>query len=153
VTPDHPGVLVKPTRLYPAAMALSLLLELVRPTTLASGWLRIALAALGMGIGVALLQAGRRRFAAAGTNVPTHLPVERIVRDGPYRWSRNPIYLGLTAIYLGLAFAFDSVWALALLLPVLVVMRFGVIAREERYLDAKFGAEYRAYRARVRRWL
>ena len=81
------------------------------------------------------------------------MPSTTVVTTGLYRLSRNPIYLGLAALYLGLAFAANSGWAVILLLPILAVMRYGVIAREERYLEAKFGDDYRAYKARVRRWL
>ncbi|NQV80212.1 MAG: isoprenylcysteine carboxylmethyltransferase family protein, partial [Alphaproteobacteria bacterium] len=93
------------------------------------------------------------RFRRAGTAVQPYKPSTTVVTDGVYRFSRNPIYLGLTAFYLGLAFAVNSGWAILLLPLVLVVMHYGVIAREERYLEGKFGAAYRDYKNRVRRWL
>jgi protein-S-isoprenylcysteine O-methyltransferase Ste14 len=77
----------------------------------------------------------------------------RDVGDDPYRLSRNPIYLAMTLLYGGIAIAVDSAWPLALLPPLLAVMRYGVIAREERYLDRKFGPQYRRYRDTTRRWL
>ena len=73
--------------------------------------------------------------------------------SGPYRISRNPLYLGLTLIYLALTLAVDTWWGIALLLPLLVVLHHGVVLREERYLERKFGDTYRLYRARVRRYL
>ncbi len=73
--------------------------------------------------------------------------------SGPYRFTRNPIYLGMTIIFTGIAIAADSIWVLALLVPVLVIMNIGVIMREERYLEGKFGEDYRQYKASVRRWL
>ncbi|MFI5210728.1 MAG: methyltransferase family protein, partial [Gemmatimonadales bacterium] len=69
------------------------------------------------------------------------------------RFSRNPMYVGMTLLYLGIALWANSLWPLLLLPAVLVVMRRGVIAREEAYLERRFGDEYRSYRARVRRWL
>ena len=72
---------------------------------------------------------------------------------GPFRYSRNPLYLGLTLLYAGVALLIPSTWPLILLVPVLLVMRWGVIAREERYLAGKFGEPYRTYLTRVRRWL
>ena len=110
-------------------------------------------AGLALVAGLGLLAACFLRFKAAGTNVPTWMPSTALVISGPYRFSRNPIYLALTIIYLGLALAYGSWWPIVLLAPVLIVMRFGVIGREERYLEAKFGDAYRAYRASVRRWI
>ncbi len=89
----------------------------------------------------------------AGTNVPTPLPGTALVRDGIYGHSRNPIYLGLTLVFLGLAALFNSLWFLALLPVVLAVMRYGVIAREERYPTCKFGDAYLKYKSRIGRWI
>ncbi len=94
-----------------------------------------------------------RQFRAAGTNVETWRPTEAIVTRGVYARTRNPIYLAMLAIYTGIALGVDSAWLLALVIPLALVLRYGVIAREERYLEAKFGEPYRAYRATVRRWL
>ena len=76
-----------------------------------------------------------------------------LVTEGPFQFSRNPIYLALTLIYCGIGMAADSGWVLGLVVPVLAVMRYGVIAAEERYLEAKFGEAYRHYKGHVRRWL
>ena len=103
--------------------------------------------------GAGVMAMAMRGFKAAGTNVQTVLPATALVTTGIYARSRNPIYVALTTIYLGLALALNAVWALGLLVPVLVVMHYGVIRREERYLERKFGDAYRDYSARVRRWL
>ena len=92
-------------------------------------------------------------MAKAGSNVPTNLPTTTIVESGPYRFTRNPIYLGMLLVLLGLSIALDNLWLAALLLPFAIVIRYGVVAREEAYLEGKFGDVYRGYRARVRRWL
>jgi protein-S-isoprenylcysteine O-methyltransferase Ste14 len=76
-----------------------------------------------------------------------------IVVDGPYRFTRNPIYLGMVLGQISVAVAFDSLWILATLVLFYLVIRYGVIAREEAYLQRKFADVYRRYRARVRRWL
>ncbi len=89
----------------------------------------------------------------AGSNVPTNRPTISIVDTGPYRFTRNPIYLGMMLALVGLAIAFDSLWPLVTLVPFALVIRYGVVAREEAYLERKFGEVYRRYRARVRRWL
>jgi protein-S-isoprenylcysteine O-methyltransferase Ste14 len=93
------------------------------------------------------------RFIRAGTNIPTNRPTTALVTAGPYRFSRNPIYIALTLLYLGIALAVDSAWIAGLIVPVLIAIRYGVIAREESFLEQKFGAAYRDYKARVRRWL
>ena len=89
----------------------------------------------------------------AGSNVPTNMPTTSIVDTGPYRFTRNPIYLGMMLGLVGLAIAFDSLWPLVTLVPFALVIRYGVVAREEAYLERTFGEVYRRYRARVRRWL
>jgi protein-S-isoprenylcysteine O-methyltransferase Ste14 len=89
----------------------------------------------------------------AGTNVPGNRPTRTIVESGPYRFTRNPIYLGMFLALIGLAIAFDTLWLLILLVPFALVIRYAAVAREEAYLDRKFGDVYRGYCARVRRWL
>jgi protein-S-isoprenylcysteine O-methyltransferase Ste14 len=89
----------------------------------------------------------------AGTNIRPDQPALAIVSNGPFRFSRNPLYLALTGLYLGIALLADALWPLLLLVPTLAVLQWGVIAREERYLEAKFGESYRAYKSRVRRWV
>ena len=89
----------------------------------------------------------------AGSNVPSKLPTTTIVENGPYRFTRNPIYLGMFLGLVGLAIAFDNFWLLMMLVPFARVIRYGVVAREEAYLERKFGDVYRGYRSRVRRWL
>ena len=93
------------------------------------------------------------RFRRANTAVQPWKPSSSLVTEGIYGLSRNPIYVGMAAIYAGLALTFDAPLALALLIPCLFVIDRGVIAREEPYLEARFDQAYRDYRARVRRWL
>jgi protein-S-isoprenylcysteine O-methyltransferase Ste14 len=88
----------------------------------------------------------------AGTNVLPSQPTLSIVTDGPFRFTRNPLYVAGSLLYLGLTLIFNSVWPLVLFVPMLVVLDRGVIRREERYLEGKFGDVYLAYKARVRRW-
>ena len=89
----------------------------------------------------------------AGTHVETTQPTTAIVADGPYRFSRNPIYLAMGLGLVGLAIGFNTVWILVALAAFYLVVRYGVIAREEAYLERKFGAVYLGYKSRVRRWL
>ena len=103
--------------------------------------------------GFVMIAIGSRRFAAAGTNIPPTLPTTALVVDGIYGRTRNPLYLGLILIYLGLGVAAGSLWAIGLVVPLLWVINVGVVKREERYLERKFGDAYRDYKARVRRWI
>ena len=103
--------------------------------------------------GFVIIFAAAGRFVAAGTNIPPNLPTTALVVDGIYQRTRNPLYLGTTLVYLGLSVAAGSLWAIVLVVPLLWVINTGVIAREERYLERKFGDAYRAYKGRVRRWV
>ncbi len=151
--PDHASVIAMPPRLFLGAMAAGFVLELAFPTALVPTAVRFSLgpALIAAGLVLAYTAIGQQR--RAGTNIETHRPTETIVSHGLYRFSRNPIYIGLVLVYLGAALLGDSGWVLALLVPLLVLMHYGVIAREEAYLERKFGDTYRAYRASVRRWL
>jgi protein-S-isoprenylcysteine O-methyltransferase Ste14 len=103
--------------------------------------------------GFAGIFAAAGRFRAAGTNIPPDLPTTALVTEGIYARTRNPFYLGSTLVYLGLAVAAGSLWAIVLMVPMLWVINVGVVAREERYLERKFGEAYRTYKGRVRRWV
>ena len=92
-------------------------------------------------------------FRRAGTSMVPMNPATVLVTSGPYRLTRNPMYLGMAFLYVALAFAFGVIWALALLPAVIVMVDRFVIAREEPYLERKFGQAYHDYKARVRRWL
>lgn len=156
---EHPGriagVIAPPPLLYLGALLIGLGLDrLLGLPSLAIGsparWLLGGALALA---GVALALPAARRFRRAGTHVEPWKPSNALVTEGIYRHTRNPMYLGLSLAYLGLAIAAGSPAALVLLPPLLVVVHYGVIAREERYLEARFGQSYRDYKARVRRWL
>jgi len=113
---------------------------------------KVAAVALIVG-GLALEMWAGTLFKQAGTNVVPYQPSTALVTNGPFAFSRNPIYLGFAVTYLGLAIGLDAPVAIAMLLPCLVVVTWGVILREERYLERRFGAAYLDYKRRVRRWL
>jgi len=106
----------------------------------------VVLAAVGLFI------AAVRTFRAAGTSVPGNRPTTAIVRTGPYRFSRNPIYVAFSALQVGIALCALSLWLLITLVPAVALMSFWVIPREERYLEAQFFSEYLSYKSSVRRW-
>ena len=93
-----------------------------------------------------------RALRAAGTPVPGNQPTTCIVRTGPFRFSRNPIYLSFFVLQLGIALWSASLWIMATLIPAAVLVSL-VVRREERYLESKFGPQYAGYRQSVRRWL
>ena len=104
-------------------------------------------------VAIALFSYSVAKFRAAGTPVPARKPTTVIVRTGPYRFSRNPIYLAFSVFQLGIAIWANSVWLLATLVGAVALIHYLVIRREEQYLERKFGAQYLDYKASVRRWL
>ena len=153
------GVLARPIRLFPAALLLGHLADHLLPLPFQLP--RIGLVSLISGIlagfliliGIALFAAGVRNFSRAETPVPTSQPARALVTTGIHGWTRNPIYLGFFLVYVGIGLAVHGPWILILTIPIAVVVRYGVVAREEAYLERRFGDAYRDYKARVRRWL
>lgn len=155
MTEDTPGVAARPPILFLLATGGGAVLAWLRPVPL----LRTAPALLApaggllVAAGIALLVLAARAFRRAGTPLPACAPTTALVTDGPYRWSRNPVYLAFGLVQAGLALWANTAWLLATLVPILLIVRYGVIAREEAYLERRFGAAYRAYAGRVRRWV
>jgi protein-S-isoprenylcysteine O-methyltransferase Ste14 len=154
-TPDVAGVIALPPLIFLGFLVAAGVLEAIvpRPVPVTHSLTRDVAGAMLAAGGFLIIAMGTRRFAAAGTNVPPTLPTTALVVDGIYRRTRNPLYLGMTLVYLGLGVAAGSLWAIGLVLPLLWVVNVGVVKREERYLERKFGDAYRAYKARVRRWI
>lgn len=157
--PGTAGVLARPIFMFPAALllgfALEHLLRLPFPVTRTGleHWVGAIIAGALILIGIAIFAAGVRGFSRAATPLPTNQSPRALVTTGVYRWTRNPIYLAFFLIYAGIGITVRSPWILILLIPLAVVMRYGVVAREEAYLEGRFGDAYRDYKARVRRWL
>ena len=150
------GVIARPPLLFLAALLLGLAGDALLPLPFAmpgAGWLRWAGAGVLIPIGLALAGAGIGKFVGAGTPVPTNQPSRALVTTGIHGRTRNPIYLGMFLVYGGIVVAAHSPWALILALPLAITIRYGVVAREEAYLEGRFGHAYRDYKARVRRWL
>ncbi|MGH0032290.1 MAG: methyltransferase family protein [Myxococcota bacterium] len=153
-TPDHANIVALPPVLYLGALVAGLLTEsavggaIPGPDLLR--WIAGGLAVAAGSVGSVLCT---RRFEDAGQDKSPFSPTTTLVTDGLYARSRNPAYVSLTVVYVGLALLLDNPWMLAFLLPVLVLMHYGVILREEHYLALKFGEEYVDYQAKVRRWI
>ena len=153
-TADTAQVIIRPPISWALAVLAGLALNWLMPlpfvpVMLPAGWLGAVVFALAL----LLVTWAIATITRTGSNVPTSLPTTTIVETGPYRFTRNPIYLGMFVGLAGLAVAFDSLWLLATLAPFALVIRYGVVAREEAYLERKFGDVYRGYRSRARRWL
>jgi protein-S-isoprenylcysteine O-methyltransferase Ste14 len=116
-------------------------------------WISAVIAGSLILIGIGIFAAGIRNFSSAATPVQGTKPTRALVTTGIHGWSRNPIYLGMFLVYGGIGIAVRSPWILILALPLAITMRYGVVAREEVYLERRFGDAYRDYKARVRRWL
>jgi len=149
---DVAGVLAPPPVIYGAALILGVLAHLIWPLRFGAGWAPAAGLSL---IAVALLVAttALRAMMRAGTRANPHKPTTMLLTTGIYAASRNPMYLALNILYLGIALTAGSLWVLMLIAPALATLRYGVISREERYLQRRFGEDYLAYRKRTRRWL
>jgi protein-S-isoprenylcysteine O-methyltransferase Ste14 len=143
----------RPPLIYLVAIAGGLALDWVWPRPMPAG---APVRLLGVALVVAsvlLFGLSVQRFRTAGTPVPARKPTTAIVRTGPYRFSRNPIYLAFSLLQLGIALWVGSWWLVATLAVALAIIHFVVVPREERYLEARFGDEYRDYKAAVGRWL
>lgn len=150
------GVIARPPLLFLGALVLGLvwdfLLPLPFPVPGSELVHRIGGGALIV-IGLALAVAGIRNFSRAGTPVVGYKPTRALATAGIHGWSRNPIYLGMFLIYGGIGLAAQSPWVLLITVPLAITIRYGVVAREEAYLERRFGDDYRQYKHRVRRWL
>ena len=156
--PRSPGVKFPPPTLFVAGWLLGWLLE-SRVVRLpldgddAPHWSLVVAGSTLLALGLIVIAAGLLTFFRARTAIMPHHAASRLVTHGPYRFTRNPMYLGMTLLYGGLAIRTNMTWPLLLLPLVLLALHRLVIRREERYLTSAFGAEYEDYRRRVRRWL
>jgi protein-S-isoprenylcysteine O-methyltransferase Ste14 len=163
-TPQHGGAsraapdvaklgLVRPPFVYLISLVFGTVIHLAVPLPFLPVSLAVPLGVPLVAVAIALFSYSVAKFRSAGTPVPARKPTTAIVRTGPYRFSRNPIYLAFSLFQFGIAIWVNSVWLLATLVGAVVLIRFVVIPREEQYLERKFGAQYLDYKASVRRWL
>lgn len=151
---EHSGVPIHPPLFFLSALLLGALIDdRVHRLLIFQNdkwrWIGLVVALFG----IALVAIGRRTMVKHGTNVNPTQPTTAIVETGPFRFTRNPLYVGLTLLYVGLSLLLNTWWSLFLLVPVWIVMHFFVVRREEAYLERKFGDTYLNYRRRVRRYL
>jgi protein-S-isoprenylcysteine O-methyltransferase Ste14 len=154
--PDFAVVTIRPPLLFAGAIVLGVLLSVflpIGPVPGSANAVAVITGSIFVLLGFTLGAISVKTFTRAGADVIPGNPATVLVSTGPYRFSRNPIYIGFVLIYFGIAILATSVWMLFLLPIVLVVLQKGVVTREESYLERKFGEDYAKYKARVPRWL
>src|SRR5918993_1941134 len=149
------GIKVRPPNLLVAALLVGFALDhlLPLPVSIPRGgdlFHKLVPGALIV-LGATVAAAGIRNFARTATPVQVNQPVRTLVTTGIHGWSRNPIYVGMLLLYLGIGVVVRSTWILLLTPLIVIILRYAVIGREERYLERRFGDAYRDYKARVRR--
>ena len=155
VEQKNAGVVVPPPLIYAGVLVFALAMDalLGGPSIGLDGTPRMIAGGVLLAVGFAIPLIASAQFKMAGTEVRPWKPSTALVTTGVYRFTRNPMYLGLTLIYAGIALLADSVITLLCLVPLLAVIHYGVIKREEHYLEIIFGESYREYKRRVRRWI
>ena len=150
---DIPNVAAPPPLIFGIPLLLGLLANRWWPQALLPRPWPVVAGLIVVSSSVLILMSALRAFKRARTNPKPWKPTTALVRNGPYRVTRNPMYVGFAGLYLGVTLWTNAAWPLVALPAVLVVMDVLVIQREERYLSRKFGDEYAVYARRVRRWL
>lgn len=151
--PDTAGVIAPPPLIFLMGLFVGYWLEYLWPSPALPDEIGYSLGVLLGVVGLATALPALFGFRRAGTSPEPWHPSTALVTEGLYRYTRNPMYVGMALIFLGVTAAFGGVWMLLLLLPTLMTMHYGVIVREEQYLESKFGEAYRDYKLSVRRWL
>jgi len=150
---DNPGVAVFPPLLFLVALITMLALRYIWPLAIGGRPLTFVLGIVLAALAIAIIAWGRSMMLRGGTNVNPTLPTTAIITGGPFGFTRNPLYIGLMGLLLGIGLLFDSWWAVVALIASFPILHYGVVLREEAYLERKFGEPYRAYKASVRRYL
>ena len=150
---DISGVVAPPPLIFLAGLGVGFGLEALLPGSSIPDALAWILGGVVLVAGLALLFSFERKFMQKKTPANPWRPTTAVATDGPYRLTRNPAYLGMALVYVGIALLSQALWVLLPLPVVLAIIDRGVIAREERYLERKFGQEYLDYKRSVRRWI
>ena len=151
--PDNPRVIAFPPLIFGGALLIGLVVHYFVPIQFLAGTLSIWLGVLLILVAGPIILSAVRTIRRAQTAFDLRKPTTSIVTEGAFRFSRNPAYLALTLLYIGIASLINSLWVFLMVVPTVMVMQRGVIKREERYLERKFGEEYLRYKEQVRRWI
>jgi len=150
---DHPGVIAPPPLIFLGSILIGVALKFVWPIGMISETNQALVGIIFMVLGASLTTWAFRTFLNAQTNIEPYKPTTKMVTSGPYRHTRNPMYVSMSIVQIGLAILFNNPWIAIMLIPALLIIYFGVVLREERYLEKKFGKEYLDYKSSVRRWI
>lgn len=150
---DNPNVIAPPPLIFFGGFLLGGIITWFYSFPIMPSGLAILLGNLFLLAGIAIIALIYLQMRKARTNIEPWKPTTKILETGFYKISRNPIYLAMIVIYLAFSFLLNSIWFLPFLPVVLLVIYYGVILREEKYLENKFGEEYLDYKKRVRRWI
>lgn len=150
---DNPGVVIFPPLLMGLALLVVGALHWFWPLPISMRLVALAIGiVLGL-MGVGLMAWGRRTLVKGGTNESPLKPTTAIITTGPFRFTRNPLYIGVITLLLGFSLAIGTWWGFVVIVPVFFILHYGIILREERYLERKFGESYIKYKSTVRRYL
>ena len=152
-SPDNAGVIAPPPLIFAVPLAIALYENRSNPFTILPQHYATLGGEILIALGLVPMCAAMIQFLRARTAIVPTRPTTTLVESWPYSMSRNPIYLSLAIIYIGISLYFNTLWPFLLLPLVLIVVQRGVIDREERYLEGKFGSDYIDYKSRVRRWI
>ena len=152
-TPDTPQVLVLPPVLVGGALLLGIVIDWIHPIPVLPLVPARVIGVIMFVLSGVLAHFAQNAMHRAGTNIRPDRPALALVTDGPFRFTRNPLYVAALGVYLGIALFVNGLIPILLVIPVFYLLLWGVVLREERYMEAKFGEPFTAYRARVRRWL
>src|SRR5262249_30928089 len=156
VAGQMPGVIAPPPLIAGATVLGGLVMDWAVPFFVLGNYfswsVRLTVGGALIAAGIVLALAAERRFRGVGTNVAPWQPALALATDGVYQWLRNPMYVGLALLVAGIGIGVGSEWTLILLAPAAWLVHTGVVLREERYLEARFGDAYRRYKASVPRY-
>jgi len=150
---DRPGVIAPPPLIALIMIAAGFAASLIQPLPFIDGNARYIAGGALLILSAVIAAMAFSKMKGAGTNIDVRKPATTVVTDGIYSYTRNPMYVSLVIFLAAVSMLLDNLWIMALIPLFVAVMRRGVIEREERYLEEKFGTQYTEYKNRVRRWL
>lgn len=150
---DNPGVIALPPLIFIAFLGVGVILHNIFPLHFIHGPLRNIVGVIFLAYSVLVSGLAILRMRRAGTNIDVRKPSTTIVSDGIYRFTRNPMYLSMALLMIAISVLISNIWILILTPAFIIVIHKGVIEREERYLEGKFGTDYTSYKKRTRPWL
>lgn len=150
---DTAGVIAPPPLIFLVCLLIGIGFDTLWPVPLLPETLQYIFGLALIALSGALIVFILREFSKGKTDINPYKPTTAIITTGPFSYSRNPTYISLALLFLGIAIMVDGLWILAMVIPAFLIIHTFVVLREETYLERKFGDEYRTYKAAVRRWL